>query len=75
MPCRYAAAAILLAICPAGCSSLGGAWFESTKQQYRRALDEVKADMAVMDSDNDGLDAFPPGDAKYMRAARADMNR
>jgi hypothetical protein len=75
MLCRYAAAAILLATCQVGCSSLGGAWLESTKQHYRRALDEVKADMAVMDSDNDGLDAFPPGDAKYLRAARADMNR
>ena len=72
---RHAAAAILLAMCPVGCSSLGGGWLESTKRQYRRALDEIKADMAVMDSDHDGLDAFPPGDAKYLRAARADMNR
>jgi outer membrane murein-binding lipoprotein Lpp len=75
MPCRYAAAAILLAVCPAGCSSLGGAWLESTKQQYRRAVKEIKADMSVLESDDDGLDAFPPGDAKYMRAARAEMNR
>lgn len=75
MSCRYAASAILLALCPAGCSSLGGAWLESTRQQYRRALDEMKADMALMDSDNDGLDAFAPADAKLLRATRADMNR
>jgi hypothetical protein len=38
-------------------------------------VEEIKADMSIMDSDNDGLDAFSPSDAKILRAARAEMNR
>jgi hypothetical protein len=45
------------------------------KHQYERAVQEMKADMAVLDSNNDGLDAFTPVEAKQLRAARADMGR
>jgi hypothetical protein len=35
----------------------------------------MKADAAILDSDDDGLDAFGSADAKHLRAARADMGR
>ena len=76
MTCRYAIAApCVLAVFTAGCSSLGGAWLENARQQCVQAVEGMKADMAVLDSDDDGLDAFAPSDAKQLRAARADMNR
>jgi hypothetical protein len=55
-----------------GCSSVG---IEKVRQQFRQAVQEMKADAAILDSDNDGLDAFGAADAKYLRAARADMER
>jgi hypothetical protein len=45
------------------------------KHQYEQAVQEMKADMAVLDSNNDGLDAFAPVEAGQFRAVRADMNR
>lgn len=60
-------AACLLAACTAGCSSF--------RQQFRQAVQEMKADAAILDSADDGLDALAPGDAKHLRAARADMER
>lgn len=75
MTCRYAVAAFVLAAAQAGCSSLGGAWFEATLQQCRQAVQEMKTDTAIWNSDDDGLDAFAPGDAKQLRAAWADMER
>ena len=45
------------------------------RQQFAQALQEMKADAAILDSDDDGLDAFGPADAKHLRAARADMGR
>jgi hypothetical protein len=35
----------------------------------------MKADAAVLDSNDDGFDAFAPADAKHLRAARAEMER
>jgi hypothetical protein len=70
-----AAAFVALAAFTTGCNSLGGSWLESTKQQYEQSVEDMKADMSVMDSDDDGLDAFAPADARHLRAARADMNR
>jgi hypothetical protein len=77
------AAGFVLAALTAGCNSVGGAWsgawgsagIEGARRQYRQAVEEIKADMSIMDSDNDGLDAFSPSDAKLLRAARAEMNR
>lgn len=68
-------AAFVLVALTAGCNSLGGAWIEGVRQQYRRTVQEIQADTAILDSDNDGLDAFSPSDAKLLRAARAEMNR
>lgn len=50
-----------------GCSFVG--------QQFRQAVQEMKADAAILDSDNDGLDAFGSADSKHLRAARAEMER
>ncbi len=77
-PCmrfRFAAAAFALAAFTVGCNSPGGSWLKSTRQRCERVVDGMKADMSVLDSDDDGLDAFAPADAKHLRAARADMNR
>jgi hypothetical protein len=72
MTCRYAFAALfLLAALAAGCRGLGKDWLENA----RRVAQDMKADMAVLDSDDDGLDAFAPSDAKHLRAARAEMGR
>jgi hypothetical protein len=60
-------AACVLAINTGGCNSV--------RQQFAQALQEMKADAAILDSDDDGLDAFGPADAKHLRAARADMGR
>lgn len=76
MTCRYThAAPLVLAVVTSGCNSLSGAWLEKARQQYAQVVEGMKADMAVLDSDDDGLDAFAPDDAKYLRAARADMGR
>jgi hypothetical protein len=76
MTCRYTlAASLVLAVSVAGRSSLGGAWRENARQQYAHAVESMKADMAVLDSHDDGLDAFTPVEAKQLRAARADLNR
>ncbi len=58
-----------------GCSSLGWDGLSGLKQQYRRAIEEMKADAAIMDSGDDGLDAFGPDDAKHLRNARAAFDR
>ena len=63
----FVAAVCVLAVWAAGCSSV--------RQQLRRAAQEMKADAAILDSDDDGLDAFGSADAKHLRAARADMGR
>ena len=60
-------AACLLAACMAGCNSV--------RQQFTQAVQEMKADAAILDSDDDGLDAFGCADAKHLRAARAEMER
>lgn len=65
----------LVAGLSAGCVSSTREWTASLKQQWRQAVEEMKADAAVMDSENDGLDAFGAADAKTMRAARAEMKR
>lgn len=57
----------VLAISAAGCGSV--------RQEFRRAFREMKADAAILDSDDDGLDAFGSADAKHLRAARAEMER
>jgi outer membrane murein-binding lipoprotein Lpp len=59
--------ACVLATCSVGCNSV--------RQQFRQAFQEMKADAAVLDSDDDGLDSFGPADAKHLRAARAEMER
>jgi hypothetical protein len=59
--------ACLLAAFTVGCSSV--------RQQFRQAFQEMKADAAVLDSSDDGLDAFGSADAKHLRAARAEMER
>ena len=65
----------LVAGLSAGCVSSHREWTASLKRQWRQAFDEMKADAAVMASENDGLDAFGPDNAKTMRAARAEMKR
>jgi len=60
-------AAWLLATCTVGCNSV--------RQQVRQAFQDMKADAAVLDSSDDGLDAFGSADAKHLRAARAEMER
>lgn len=60
-------AACLLVTCAAGCNSV--------RQQFRQAVEEIKADISVLDSGDDGLDAFGSADAKQLRAARAEMKR
>jgi len=60
-------AACVLAAFAAGCNSV--------RQQFRQAVQEMKSDAAILDSDDDGLDAFGSSDAKLLRAARADMGR
>lgn len=60
-------AACLMATCATGCSSV--------RQQFRQAFREMKADAAVLDSNDDGLDAFAPADARHLQAARAEMER
>ena len=60
-------AAGVLATCTVGCNSV--------RQQFRQAFQEMKADAAVLDSSDDGLDAFGSADAKLLRAARAEMER
>jgi hypothetical protein len=58
-----------------GCHSALGGWAAGVKRQYRQAMQEMKDDLSVLDSDHDGLDAFGPDAAKEMRAVRADMTR
>lgn len=65
----------IAAVMTAGCVSSTREWTASLKKQWRQTVEEMKADAAVMDSENDGLDAFSPDDAKTMRAARAEMKR
>lgn len=60
-------AACLLVTCPAGCNSV--------RQQFRQAVEDIKADISVLDAGDDGLDAFGSADAKQLRAARAEMER
>jgi hypothetical protein len=60
-------AVYVLAIFTVGCNSM--------RQQFRQAVDEMKADAAVLDSNDDGLDAFGSADAKHLRAARVEMKR
>jgi hypothetical protein len=60
-------AACVLATCSIGCNSV--------RQQFGQAFQEMKADAAILDSHDDGLDAFGPADAKHLRAARAEMER
>jgi hypothetical protein len=74
---RHAAVmvAFLAAIIGSGCTSLGRGWLEKAKLQCRQAMEEMRGDMAVLDSENDGLDAFSPADAKHLRAARAEMEQ
>ena len=60
-------AAYVLAAFTAGCSSV--------QHQFRQAVQEMKADAAILDSDDDGLDAFGSADAKHLRAARAEMEQ
>ena len=60
-------AACLLAAGTVGCNSV--------RQQFRQAFQEMKADAAVLDSSDDGLDAFGSADAQHLRAARAEMER
>jgi len=61
------AAVCVVAACTAGCNSI--------RKQFRQAVQEMKADAAILDSDDDGLDAFGSADAKHLRAARAEMER
>lgn len=65
----------IAAVLSAGCVSSTREWTASLKKQWQQAIEEMKADAAVMDSEHDGLDAFGPADAKIMRAARAEMTR
>ena len=60
-------AVCVLAIFMVGCNSM--------RQQFRQTVEEMKADAAVLDSNDDGLDAFGSADAKHLRAARAEMER
>jgi len=60
-------AACLLVAWTAGCSSV--------QQQFRQAVEDIKADISVLDSGDDGLDALGSADAKQIRAARAEMER
>ena len=60
-------AACFLAIAMMGCSSV--------REQFQQAFVEMKADLAILDSGDDGLDAFGSADAKDLRAARAEMER
>lgn len=60
-------AACLLSLSVVGCTSV--------KEQFRQAWVEMQADLAILDSGDDGLAAFGSGDAKYLRAARAEMER
>jgi hypothetical protein len=45
------------------------------RQQFRQTVEEMEDDAAVLDSNDDGLDAFGSADAKHLRAARAEMER
>jgi len=75
--CRAAAATIVLLLAPAcaGCRAMSANWLDGMKRTYQQAVEGIRADAAVMDSGNDGLEAFGAEDARYMRAARADMSR
>lgn len=61
-----------IAVCAVAAFTAG---CNSVRQQFRQAVQEMKADAAVLDSGDDGLDAFGSADAKHLRAARAEMER
>ena len=63
---------LLLAVCVLATFTVG---CNSMRQQFRQTVEEMEADAAVLDSNDDGLDAFGSADAKHMRAARAEMER
>ena len=58
-----------------GCQSTLGGWATGMQRRYQQAVQEMKDDLSVLDSDHDGLDAFGPDAAEEMRAVRADMMR
>lgn len=66
------ARSLLLAVCVLAIFTVG---CNSMRQHFRQAVDEMKADAAALDSNDDGLDAFGSADAKHLRAARAEMER
>jgi len=88
-PRFFAAATVLLAAATAsGCATIASArnpslvdappapgWLAGIRRQSQQALAEMKSDLSVMDSNNDGLDMFGPVAAREMRSARADMKR
>ena len=50
-----------------------GRWADGLKRQYRRMAEEIRDDLSVLDSDDDGLAAFGPAAAREMRAMRAEL--
>lgn len=72
---RFVAIVCIAAAASAGCAAAGRDWLETTRGQFKTAVQEIKADLSVLDSDDDGLDAFAPADANHLRSARAEMNR
>ncbi len=65
--------AIVLVASATGCQSALSGWAAGLQRQYQHAVEGMKEDLSVLDSDHDGLDAFGPEAAKEMRALRADM--
>ncbi|NCY02405.1 MAG: hypothetical protein EBX36_05715 [Planctomycetia bacterium] len=51
----------------------GDAWVEELRRQYQQTVEGIRSDLAVLDSDDDGLDQFGPAAAREMRAAKADL--
>jgi len=54
-------------------SSRRPGWVDAFARQYRQAVEGIRSDLAVLDSDDDGLDQFGPVAAREMRSARAEM--
>lgn len=65
-------AACVLAASAAGCNSVG---IENVRQQFRQAVQEMRDDASILDSDGDGLDAFGATAAKHLLDRRAGMER
>lgn len=82
---KLSAAILLLGMATGGgCSALSppaadvgtppsGRWLAGIRRQVRQAVEEIRADVAVLD--DDGLDGFGPAAAREIRSMRAELQR